>query len=49
MSVILTDRPTPPLAPPPGKCACGATQDKWHPLLGGKEVCMGCGVEREAM
>jgi hypothetical protein len=48
MTVILTDRPTPtPL--PPGKCACGAAQEKWRALLGGREVCMGCGAEREAV
>ena len=48
MTVILTDPPATP-ALPSVKCKCGSSQDKWRPLLGGKEVCMTCGAERKAV
>jgi len=44
-SVILTDRPSTPSLPK-GKCPCG--KEKFQPVLGGKEVCMECGHERES-
>ena len=44
-AVILTDRPPVVKPPPTGPCVCGAEQFK--PVLGGREVCMTCGHDRE--
>jgi len=46
MTVILTDQ-KPVIKPLPlGPCVCGASKDKFKPVLGGMEVCMSCGHER---
>jgi len=44
-TVVLTDQK--PLVPPAGPCLCGAAKDKFKPVLGGREVCMLCGQDRE--
>ena len=43
-TVVLTDQK--PLVAA-GPCGCGAEKDKFKPVLGGREVCMVCGQDRE--
>ena len=46
MGVIITDGEVKPIGD--GSCSkCGAVKDEFKPVMGGQEVCMGCGYQRK--